>query len=133
MVLTVLRDAEVDAGDRCIELRLSVSSQMAQQAADSCVGQWEFANYKVTLPEARTRTLVFTPLGRIVPLTFLSRMRLSFCSVVCLVLALLLGELEDRGGLTPADDLCYSLLDEVADLCPAGDPGSSWLDEEASC
>jgi hypothetical protein len=52
-------------------------------------------------------------------------MRLSFGSVVCLVLSLLLGELEDWGGLTPADDLGYSLLDEAADLCPAGDPGSS--------
>jgi hypothetical protein len=60
-----------------------------------------------------------------VPLTFWSRMRLSFSSVVYLVLALLLGELEDWGGLTPADDLGYSLLDEVADLCPAGDHGSS--------
>jgi hypothetical protein len=64
MVLMVLRDAEVDAGDRCIGLRLSVSSQMARQAADSRVGQWEFANYKVTLPEARTRTLVPTPLRK---------------------------------------------------------------------
>jgi hypothetical protein len=52
-------------------------------------------------------------------------MRLSFGSIACLVLALLLGKLEDWGGLTPADDLGYSLLDEAADLCPAGDPGSS--------
>jgi hypothetical protein len=59
-----------------------------------------------------------------VPLTFL-RMRLSFGTVVCLVLALLLGELEEWGGLIPADDLGYSLLDEAADLWPAGDPGSS--------
>jgi hypothetical protein len=49
-------------------------------------------------------------------------MHLSFGSVVFVVLALLLGELEDWGGLSPADDLAYSLLDEVADLCPAGDP-----------
>jgi hypothetical protein len=40
------------------------------------------------------------------PLTCLSRMpRLSFDSLVCFVLALVFGELEDLGGLTPADDL----------------------------
>jgi hypothetical protein len=32
-------------------------------------------------------------------------MRLSFDRLVCFVLALVFGELEDLGGLTPADDL----------------------------
>jgi hypothetical protein len=50
-----------------------------------------------------------------------------------LLLTFLELELEAWGGLTPADDLGYSLLDEEADLCRAGDPGSSSLGEEASC
>jgi hypothetical protein len=56
--------------------------------------------------------------------------------VVRLILVFLCGKFEDRSGLTPADDLGYSLLDEEADLvCRAGNHGSSSLDEEleASC
>jgi hypothetical protein len=59
--------------------------------------------------------------------------RLLFGGAACLLLTFLELELEAWGGLTPADDLGYSLLDEEADLRCAGNPGSSSLDEEASC